>query len=67
MFTGYVQYFCECALSLEVMAHSKACGNSIKVLGLVVPWFPFKLDSSRGFSPAGWLRGGRKTTQTSRN
>lgn len=40
-------------------------GDSIKVLVSLVPWFPFRLDSSRGFNMAGWLRGGGKTTQTS--
>lgn len=42
-------------------------GDGVKVLVWLVPWFPFKLDSSIGFSMAGWLRGGAKTTQTSRD
>lgn len=66
-----VQCAADCSLvgvSSEVTGDSTVCvGDSIKVLVSLVPWFPFKLYSSIGFSMAGWLKGRAKTTQTSKD
>lgn len=45
---------------MTLTTDTTVCGDSIKDLVSLVPWFPFKLDSSRGLSMAGRLEGRRK-------
>lgn len=45
---------------MKLTTDSTVCGDSIKDYVSLVPWFPFKLDSSRDLSMAGGLEGQRK-------